>query len=267
MHYDGAVIPVGDFLRRRTTPYVNWTLIAINIAVFVYTLTLNQREDAVLAGLRTSELDRFLIDWGFVSACVAEEFGVNSGAQPADLSALCPGGHRELIQPFTSMFVHAGWAHIIGNMLFLWIFGDNVEDRVGHWRYVAFYFLCGAGASVLQTWLALDNVVPAVGASGAIAGILGGYLIMFPTAMVQVVILPLFFIPFFVPAALLIGIWFLTQLFAGIGELGKATVGAGIAWWAHVGGFVTGAVLILFFRQPPRGERSHARSFAPWDDA
>src|SRR5581483_55368 len=136
----------------------------------------------------------------------------------------------------------------------------------GHLRYLLFYFLCGIGAAALQTALALDSTLPAVGASGAIAGVLAGYLIMFPTAVVQVVILPLFFLPFFVPAVVLIGIWFLTQLFTGIGELGTSAAGSGIAWWAHVGGFLTGAVLIWFFRQPrPRRAAVYDGFTAPGD--
>jgi membrane associated rhomboid family serine protease len=253
------VIPVGDFLRRRTTPYVNWTLIAINIAVFVW---------MSLTYTTTLEIANFYFDWGFVSSCLAEQFGVDSGVSRAQLARICPEGNRELIQPFTAMFVHAdwtngGWLHIAGNMLFLWIFGDNVEDRVGHWRYLAFYLLCGLAAAATQTALTLDATEPAIGASGAVAGVQGAYLVMFPTALVQVVILPLFFIPFFVPAAVLIGIWFVTQLVYGIGELGREVPGEGIAWWAHVGGFVAGAVLVLFL---PKRQRGGAERFmAPLD--
>lgn len=260
------MIPVGDFVRRRTTPYVNWTLIAINFGVFVYTLTLSQQVDQITGGLRTSETDRFLLDWGFVTSCLAEEVGVNSGADPRTLAAICPSGDREFLQVFTSMFVHAGWLHVMGNMLFLWIFGDNVEDKVGHVRYLLFYFLAGIGAVALQTALSLDNTIPAVGASGAIAGVLGGYLVMFPTAIVQVVILPLIFIPFFVPAVVLIGIWFLTQLLSGISELGQTTAGSGIAFWAHVGGFITGAVLIWFFRKPERRQGVLSGGFSAQQD-
>ncbi len=241
--YDLGVIPVGDFVRRRTTPYVNWALILANVAVFAYmmvTYTTNK------------EVTDFFYNWGFVSSCLAEELGFRSGVRAGDLAQVCPAGHRELIQPFTAMFIHGGWAHIAGNMLFLWIFGDNVEDRVGHARYLVFYLLCGLGAAAFQSFMALDSTVPAIGASGAIAGVLAAYLLMFPTAMVQVVILPLFFIPFFVPAVVLIGVWFLTQLFTGLGELGTSTAGSGVAWWAHVGGFAAGAVLIWFFRQPQR---------------
>ena len=243
------MIPVGDFLRRRTTPYVNWTLIAINVAVFVYMLTLDQRPDRLIANLPTSEADRFLFDWGFVPACVTDMIGYNSDASQAVLRQVCPAdGSRNWLQLLTAMFVHAGWAHIAGNMLFLWVFGDNIEDRVGHCRYLAFYLVCGFAASALQIAMAPGTDVPSVGASGAIAGVLGAYLVLYPTAMVQVVILPLFFLPFFLPAIVLIGFWFAMQLFAGVAELGQATAGSGVAWWAHVGGFIAGLLLILLLR-------------------
>jgi membrane associated rhomboid family serine protease len=237
------VIPVGDFVKRRTTPYVNWAIILANFAVFFYT-TFHFTTDR--------QVTNFFYDWGFVPACLADQLGISSGAAARDVAAACTTGDRAFLQPFTSMFIHAGWAHILGNMLFLWIFGDNVEDRVGHLRYLVFYALCGLGAVTLQSALSLDNVVPNVGASGAIAGVLAGYLLMYPTAIVEVIILPLFFIPFFVPAVILIGLWFMTQLFTGIGELGTSSAGSGVAWWAHVGGFATGAVLIWFFKQPGR---------------
>ncbi len=223
-------------------------MIAINIAVFVYMLTLSTSA-AGRAGLQeTSEVDRFITDWGFIPACLANTLGLSTNADPRQLVAICPTGDGELTRIFTAMFVHAGWAHILGNMLFLWIFGDNVEDRVGHVRYLLFYLVCGVAAAALQAYLAVDTTVPNVGASGAIAGVLGAYLVLHPTAIVQVVILPFFFIPFFVPAVVLIGFWFVTQLFAGVAEIGHAAAGSGVAWWAHVGGFVAGVLLILPFR-------------------
>jgi membrane associated rhomboid family serine protease len=247
------VIPVGDFLRRRSTPYVNWTIIAINFAVFAW---------MSLTYTTSAQLTDFYYDWGFVSACLAEQFGFDSGVPARQLAGICPQGQRELLQPFTAMFIHAdwtngGWLHIAGNMLFLWIFGDNVEDRVGHGRYLVFYILCGLAAAATQTAFTVDAVEPAIGASGAVAGVQGAYLVMFPTAVIQVVILPFFFYPFFMPAVFLIGVWFLTQLVYGIGELGREVPGAGIAWWAHIGGFLGGAVLVLFFRQARR--RRYAR--------
>ena len=250
------MIPVGDFLKRRTTPYVNWTLIAINVAVFVYMLTLDQRPDIRVGNLMTSEADRFLLEWGYVPACLTDTLGYDTDVSTAALAQLCPADeNRNYLQVFSSMFVHAGWAHIAGNMLFLWVFGDNIEDRLGHLRYLVFYFVCGVAAAALQTGLSPDLDVPAVGASGAIAGVLGGYLILHPTAMVQVIILPLFFFPFFVPAVLLIGFWFVSQLFAGFAELGQAATGSGVAWWAHVGGFIAGAVLLLIVGRRPLAAR------------
>jgi membrane associated rhomboid family serine protease len=246
------VIPVTDFVRSRTKPYVNWTLIAINIAVFVYMLTLSSAQVVEIGNLGIgSERDKFLFDYGFVSACLGRELGFAVSASPADL-AVCPAGQREFLQVFTSMFVHAGWAHIIGNLLFLWIFGDNVEDRMGHGRYLVFYLLCGLAAAALQTYMSLDTLVPSVGASGAIAGVMGAYLVLYPFGRVRVVILPFFFLPFVIPAVVLIGIWFLMQLIAGLGEVGTATAGSGVAWWAHVGGFVAGLLLIWVFRRPRR---------------
>ena len=258
------MFPVGDFLRTRETPYVNWTLIAVNLAVFIYTLTLSTNPDLILAGLRTSEADRFLIDWGFIPACLADFAGIGTDASPRDLAILCPAGDREVLQPFTSMFLHAGWAHIVGNMLFLWIFGDNVEDRVGHGRYILFYFACGLAAAAVQTFLALDTVVPNVGASGAIAGIMGAYLVLYPRQRVQVIILPLFFLPFFVPAVVLIGFWFISQIFSGIAEIGNATAGSGVAWWAHIGGFVAGALLIWPFRRSAGHQRYISERYGRW---
>jgi membrane associated rhomboid family serine protease len=247
------MLPVGDFLRRRTTPYVNWLLIAINVAVFVYMLSLSTEANETLANLRISEADRFIFDYGFVPACVADYFGVATNAGPSLLATVCPSDHREPLQLISSMFLHGGWPHIFGNMLFLWIFGDNVEDRMGHFKYLAFYLICGLVAAGTETYMAADTVLPTVGASGAIAGVLGAYLVLYPRAMVQVVILPLFFLPFFVPAVVLIGVWFITQLFSGFAEIASnTTAGSGVAFWAHVGGFIAGAVLVWFFKTRAR---------------
>lgn len=254
------MFPVGDFLRTRSTPFVNWTLLAINIAVFVYTIGLSTRVEGLLLGQPVSEVDRFFFDWGYVPACLGDFLGLRSGVTATELAAICPSGERELLQPLTSMFLHAGWAHVLGNMIFLWVFGDNVEDRLGHLRYLVFYLLAGLSAAAAQSILALDTTVPAVGASGAIAGVLAAYLVTYPRAVVQVVILPLVFLPFFVPAVVLIGFWFVTQLFSGLAELGSTTTtGSGVAWWAHVGGFLAGAALMILLR--PSKHRSGPESF------
>jgi membrane associated rhomboid family serine protease len=248
------VLPISDFVRRRHRPYVNWTLIAINTAVFLYTLTLDKHLTQNLGPFRTSQADLFYYDWGSLPACIAEAVGIHSGAPSRALLAVCPSGNHSLLQGVTGMFLHSGWVHLGGNMLFLWIFGDNVEDRLGHIPYLFFYFLAGIAAMALQTAFALDSLVPTVGASGAIAGVMGAYLIMYPKAMIQVIVLPIFFIPFFVPAALLILFWFLMQLLGGIADLG-ATTGSSIAWWAHIGGFSAGILLVLL-----AGGRGKARA-------
>ena len=247
------MIPVGDFVRRSTTPYVNWTLIAINALVFLYTITLSTTPDQLLGSFAISEVDLFFYDWGFMPPCFAAYLGIATGASPREIALFCPTDGREPLTVFSSMFMHAGWGHILFNMLFLWIFGDNVEDRLGHRRYLLFYLFCGIVASVVQAYFALDTVIPNVGASGAIAGIMGAYLVLYPRARVQVIILPLFFFPFIVPAVALMLVWFLTQLFSGLAEIGQTTAGSGVAWWAHVGGFAAGALVILLTR--PRRPR------------
>jgi membrane associated rhomboid family serine protease len=248
------MIPVGDTVRSRTVPYVNLAIIAANFLVFIYEITLPEMSR-----------NQFLCDWGTIPREITDFFAPPS--QPAIALGPC-GLHTStvsaevLLRPFTSMFMHAGWLHILGNMLFLWIFGDNVEDALGHVRYLIFYFLAGLGAAAAHTLLNLNDLLPAVGASGAIAGVMGAYLVLYPRANIAVLI-PWFimFGALYIPAAFLIGLWFLLQLFSGVAAIGTATGGAGgVAWWAHVGGFVTGMLLVTLFRprrrslyeQPPR---------------
>ena len=154
-----------------------------------------------------------------------------------------------VITVFTSMFMHGGLMHIIFNMWFLWIFGDIIESVLGHKRYVLFYLLCGVGAALAQIQINTDSQIPMVGASGAIAGVLGAYLIRFPRATVHVLVILIIFITFIrVPAMVVIGIWFLSNLTAGLGTLGIEETG-GTAWFAHLGGFVSGVVLNQVFKQ------------------
>ncbi len=244
------LIPVGDYLRTRGPAYVNWAIIAANIAVFIYIVSLDSSQVVGAIGRQPiTETDQFFYDWGFVPSCVGDFFGASTDVSGPQLARVCPAGDREAIQPFTSMFLHAGWGHLLGNMLFLWIFGDNVEDAMGHLRYLVFYLIAGLAAAGLQTFFSLDSVQPTVGASGAIAGVMGAYLVMYPTVRIRVIILPLFFIPFLVPAIVLIGIWILTQVFNAFTALGQQGEASGIAWWAHVGGFLAGVVLVWFFRR------------------
>jgi membrane associated rhomboid family serine protease len=207
------------------------------VLVFLYELTLS-----------SADVNAFFLDWGVIPQQLTDWLESPSGAE-------------EPSTVFTSMFIHGGWLHLIGNMLYLWVFGDNVEDAMGHGRYLLFYLLAGIGAVALQVFVDRDSLIPMVGASGAIAGVLGAYLVLYPRATVAVVIPWLWFFGAFpMPAAFLIVFWFLLQLLNGVASLGAATgVTEGIAVWAHVGGFVSGLALVWVFRrrqagrQPPPG--------------
>jgi membrane associated rhomboid family serine protease len=250
------MIPIGDSVRSRSTPYVNLAIIAANVAVFLYELTLSATPDLVFRALPQlgliSELDLFFFDWGTLPACLADRFGFDPDVTQLQLAALCPQGDRVLLTPFTSMFVHGGWFHLIGNMVFLWVFGDNVEDAMGHLRYALFFALAGLAATAAHVAVGPDELIPAVGASGAIAGVLGAYLVLYPRATIAAIlpIFILFWMPFHVPAIVLIGVWFVMQLLNGVAALATTDVvgaGGGVAWFAHIGGFVAGLVLVRLF--------------------
>jgi membrane associated rhomboid family serine protease len=243
------MIPIGDSLRTRTIPYVNLAIIAVNLLVFFYELTLQQTA-GFFGGL--SELDRFFFEWGTIPACVSDLMGLDPGVAPQTLHAVCEQSNNTLASPVTAMFMHAGWLHLLGNMLFLWIFGDNVEEGMGHLRYLIFYPVCGLGASMAHVLVNVDDLIPSIGASGAIAGVMGAYLVLYPRATVAV-LFP-FFLIFWavrVPAVLLIGVWFLMQVFSGVASIGADVVGGGggVAWFAHIGGFVLGLFLVHLFRR------------------
>ena len=221
------MIPVGDSPRRRITPYVNVGIIVASVLVFLYELSLD-----------SMDVSRFFLDWGVIPLQLVDWLESPSGVEePATIA--------------TAMFIHGGWLHLIGNMLFLWVFGDNVEDAMGHGRYLLFYLLAGVGAVALQVFVDPDSRIPMIGASGAIAGVLGAYLVLYPRATVSVLIPWLWFLGTFpVPAAFLIVFWFLLQLLNGVADLGAASgVTQGIAFWAHVGGFIVGLVLVWVFRR------------------
>jgi rhomboid family protein len=226
------MIPIGDDPPpRRAFPIVTFTLIAINVVVFIFELSLGNSVDALFRS----------------AGVVPQEFAVGQDLPPpAPLNA----HYTTLI---TSMFLHGGFLHIGSNMLFLWIFGDNVEDRLGHGRYLLFYLICGLGASAAHIYFNWGSRIPSVGASGAIAGVLAGYLLLFPSASIRTL---LFLGPFItvtrVPAIIMIGFWFVTQLLAGVASLGRVEQTSGVAFWAHVGGFVIGLPLVLLLRGQPR---------------
>ena len=212
------MIPLRDVIPSRTTPYVTVTIIALNALAWFYEVA-----------LPPDALARFLEVYGVV---------------PAYLSAPTF---------LTSMFLHGSWSHVIGNMWYLWIFGDNVEDRVGHGRFVAFYLLCGVVAAFGQVAMNPESVLPMIGASGAIAGVMGAYFVLYPHSRVLTLV-PLFFYYeiFEVPAIVLLGFWFLMQLFSAGAIARMASTGGGVAFMAHVAGFVVGMIGVLVFRKRER---------------
>lgn len=213
------MFPIRDVIPSRTTPGVTLALIAINVIVY-----------ALTAGLEGGAFNTFLMTFGLV---------------PAKFS---------IVTVVTAMFVHAGPVHLAGNALFLWIFGDNVEDRLGHGRYLGFYLACGTTAALAQTALNPLSAVPMVGASGAIAGVMGAYLILYPRSRI-LMLFPFPPILFELPAVLFLGIWFAVQFLSGLAALplfGPSNLSGGVAFWAHIMGFVTGAVLVRILRRPER---------------
>ncbi len=233
------MIPIGDRNPTRRFPIVNYLLLAANIAMFVYELSLGVRG-----------LDRFIETWGVRSTDVIALLG-------GDVRLLVP----VLLASLVSMFLHGGWLHIFFNMLFLWVFGDNVEDNFGSLPYLLFYLLSGFGAVIAQSLLTPTSQAPAIGASGAISGVLAGYLLLYPRASVRAVLpIPILFLfSFFVPAWLMIIVWFAGQLLNSYASLTDAAqMTGGVAYGAHVGGFVAGLILTFFFRKPARPPRYEA---------
>ena len=212
------MLPLKDLNPTRSRPYVTWLLIALNALVFMLELGLDS----------IGELDSFLFTYGLVPAAFT--------ANPVSF---------ELATVFTSMFLHGGVAHLLGNMLYLWIFGDNIEERLGHGRYLLFYLVGGVAAAAAQIAVDPQSPVPMVGASGAIAAVLGGYLLEYPHAKIRTLLILGYLIRFVhVPAVVVLGFWFLLQFFSGFMALSVTAAGGGVAYFAHIGGFVAGVVLI-----------------------
>jgi len=212
------MIPLYDTVRTHKFPFVNLLLIAANVLAFLYESQLNP-----------SALEGFIFDWGLVPAHLTSD----------PLTAWST--------IFTAMFLHGGWFHLLSNMWFLYIFGDNVEARLGGARYLIFYLLSGVAAVFLQTYLLSSSNVPMIGASGAIAGVLGAYLISFPRSRIASLV-PILFIFTIVeiPAAIFLILWFIAQLYSGLFAM-QGAAASGIAWWAHIGGFVFGVLMVSFF--------------------
>ena len=212
------MFPLSDVIPSRTVPFVTIGLIIVNALVFLYMVTL---PDAAL-----------------------ETFIATYAVVPAWFS---------IPTLFTSQFLHAGWMHIVGNMLYLWIFGDNVEDRLGHVRYLLFYLGAGAVAAILQVLFSPFSSVPMLGASGAIAAVMGAYFVLYPQSRVLTAVFILIFFDLVeIPAVFFLGIWFLMQLLSGVGSLGVRSAAGGTAFWAHVGGFVVGVVVGAVLRARDR---------------
>ena len=231
-----------DDTDRRTVPVVTYVLIAVNVIVWLIELGLG---DKFINGFSTVPYE-ITHNTDLVGTKTIE-----AGGQSIPIN-LFPGPTPIYLTLLTSMFMHASWMHIIGNMLYLWIFGDNIEDRIGHGKFVAFYLLCGLAASTAHIMVGTDSVIPSLGASGAIAGVLGGYLVLFPKRKVQVLMVRQIVS---MPAFMVLGLWILLQVFSQISVIGGE--GGGVAYMAHIGGFVAGVVLIFLFggrRAPPPRE-------------
>jgi len=214
------MIPLSDENPRSILPIVTWSLVGANILVFIW------------EAITPTPLDRIVYRYGFIPTL----------------------GLQNLIglRVFTSMFLHADITHIAGNMLYLWVFGDNVEDSCGHISFLVFYLLSGIAGSMTMYLLESTSSIPAIGASGAISGVLGGYILLFPRARIRTVVFAFYFANFIrVPAFALIGFWFILQLLYSI-----AGVATGVAYWAHIGGFIAGLLLIAIFAR----RRYHVRS-------
>lgn len=231
------LLPLGDDnSMRRIVPLVNYTLIAINLVVFLLQLT----------------------SPGLTYAYSVVPYEITQGVdltRPVFLPGIgripqLPGPAPIYLTLLSAMFMHGGFMHIAGNMLYLWIFGDNVEDRMGHARYLVFYLLCGIAASAAYIFFEPDSVIPSLGASGAISGVLGAYLVMFPHQRVRVLIpMGIFSQITELPALIVIGFWALLQFLNGVGSIAQTAQTGGVAYMAHIGGFVAGLVLVFLFRR------------------
>lgn len=227
------MLPIQDLNPTRRLPLMTYGLIAINVLVFLWEMSLSEAQ--------------------------LQQAFMELAAVPANITA-APFSLETFLDIVRSMFLHGGYEHIAGNMLYLWLFGDNIEDRLGWIMYLVFYFVCGFAATIAQVMIDPTSTIPMVGASGAIAGVLGGYLVMYPGVRVRGLV---FFGSFGrmaeMPAIIVLGFWFVLQLFSGFASLGPETTSGGVAFFAHIGGFIAGLVLIFIFMQivpqPPAEDR------------
>ncbi len=233
------MLPIRDDQPRFSTPFVNYFIIALNVVVFFFEVSLEQQGPYAL--------NSFITQFGLTPHTFVRNFSVTHAGGPA----------VAIIPIFTSMFLHGGLLHLAGNMLFLWIFGDNIEDYLGHFKYLVFYLLCGVVAAFTHIAVNFTSRGQTIGASGAIAGVLGAYFILYPRARVLTWFPPIFL--FHLPAWITLGSWFALELFAGTAGRVVQAEGNAVAVWAHIGGFVAGLILIKIFP-----ERAHRRRYATW---
>jgi membrane associated rhomboid family serine protease len=220
------MIPLKDINPTRTTPLVNFALIVANVLVFIYMV--------YSSTLAPGSENTFVLTYGTV---------------PRQVSLFLQGrgtANAALLPLVTSMFLHSGLMHLAGNMLFLWVFGDNVEDYFGHLGYLVFYLVCGVASGLIHVLFNLDSRLPALGASGAISGVMGAYAVLYPRHRILTFFF-IFLIP--VPAILILGYWFVIQFLEGVGGIGMRMPGGGVAWWAHIGGFVIGVLITLLVKK------------------
>ena len=246
------MFPIRDDNPHFLTPYATYCIIALNVAAWV-----------LIQGMGSQPaLASSVCTLGLIPGDLLGTLPVGSGyAIGPNTQCLITGGSATHTV-ITSMFMHGGWMHIIGNMWFMWIFGNNVEDSMGHGRFVAFYLLCGIAAALIQIASNPQSGVPMVGASGAIGGVMGAYILLYPKVKVHMLIFLGFFVTTFaIPAIWMLGYWFLLQLLGGIGSIGAK--GGGVAFWAHIGGFVAGAILVLIFRVPELVDRHPYHGWNP----
>ena len=232
------MIPLKDNILYQGFPTVTWTLILLNGIIFLFEISIPKD---------------FMQQLFYLFGLVPAKYSLPSWAS---IHGLPFDDYRSFV---TNMFLHGGWLHIIGNMWFLHLFGSRVEDQMGHIRFLLFYFLSGIAANVINFMVDIHSTIPEFGASGAIAGVMGAYILMFPKARILTLI-PIFFFPFFVEisAFFYIGYWFILQLFSGSLSLTHSSAQGGVAWWAHIGGFIVGIVLLPFLR---KREYSYRRSY------
>lgn len=233
------MFPIRDDNPQFLTPYATYGIVALNVAAWV-----------LVQGLGAEpSLSASVCRFGLIPGELLHLVPAGSQLQIGPQSVCTFGDTSVWHTTVSSMFMHGGWMHIIGNMWFLWIFGNNVEDAMGHSRFVLFYLLCGLAAAAAQVIADPGSPLPMVGASGAIGGVMGAYVLLYPRVHVHMLFILVFYVTTFaVPAYLMLGYWFLIQLLSGVASYGLQ--GGGVAFWAHIGGFVAGAILIFLFRDP-----------------